>query len=73
MQPQKNNSTNSQQAQAPAGYSKVRTSGGEQEGRGSAERYLTQLYIMLRTARRNGWALVVCALRELIAKRRGIV
>jgi hypothetical protein len=69
MQPQLNNSTNAQPGQDRLGYANL---GGEQEGKGSKARYLTQLYIMLRTARRNGWALVVCALRELIARYRGI-
>jgi hypothetical protein len=72
MQPQLNNSTKPVGIQDRLGYANLRTSGGEQEGKGSKARYLTQLYIMLRTARRNGWALVVCALRELIARYRGI-
>jgi hypothetical protein len=66
-----NNTSNSGGLQAPAGYSKVRVFGGEQEEIGSAARYLTQLYIMLRTARRQSNARVVCALRGLIARRKG--
>jgi hypothetical protein len=68
MQPQTNNSTNSNGTQAPAGY----TNQGRGEEIGSNARYLLQLYLMLRTARRNGWAFVVSALRELIATRRGL-
>jgi hypothetical protein len=35
------------------------------------DRYLTQLYIMLRTARRQNNRRVVSALRELIAGKKG--
>lgn len=36
-------------------------------------RYLLQLYLMLRTARRQNNARVVFALRDLIALRRGVI
>jgi hypothetical protein len=72
MQAQVNNSTNPGGLQAAECYSKVRTSGGEQEGRGGAARYLTQLQNMLSTARRNNWALVVFALSSLIERRGGV-
>ena len=44
---------------------------GETEGKGSAARYLTQLYILLRTARRQNNRRVVIALRNLIGRKRG--
>jgi hypothetical protein len=72
MQPQLNNSTKPVGIQDRLGYANLRTSGGEQEGKGSKARYLTQLYIMLRTARRQNNARVVIALRSLIARYRGI-
>jgi hypothetical protein len=69
MQAQVNNSTNDSRLQEPLGYI---NQGGRGEDIGSPYRYLTQLYILLRTARRQNNARVVCALRGLIAKYRGM-
>jgi hypothetical protein len=72
MQSQTYDSRKPSGTQAPAGYSKVRTSGGRGEGMNSATRYLTQLQNLLQIARRQDNARVIFALLALIDRRRGL-